>query len=80
MTVLSGEAFGQCPAEYPDEVLFKVWSGTTVYCDCTKRWADKGKDKSDVKKFYFKPLKGKHVKERADMCPDNGNRKKPGPK
>ena len=31
----------ECPNDFPDEVVYKIWPGTRPYCDCTKAKAKK---------------------------------------
>ena len=32
---------GACPDSHPEELVFDVWQGSTIMCDCLQKWGDR---------------------------------------
>ena len=53
-----------CPSDYPDEVIYDIWPGTRMMCDCIERSFE-----------YFLDIncnKGKNGDHNSDQCYDVG--------
>ena len=51
-----------CPKEFPDEVVYKIWPGTRPFCDCTKnhiKFVFKNNGKCPREEKYYNRNRGK---------------------